>query len=84
MQIQNTLYRVLLNPVMRSLLRSRFHGFASRNLGILCYRGRRSGRNFFGFATLRRRTMSISRPTFSRVRCMSQQLQVDFGKGIVQ
>jgi hypothetical protein len=46
MNIQNAFYGYVLNPVMRALLRSRFHTFASRNLGILCYRGRKSGRAF--------------------------------------
>ena len=37
-------YRYLLNPVMRSLLRSPLHGVASDNIAILHFRGRRSGR----------------------------------------
>jgi hypothetical protein len=45
MRIQSLLYAAL-NPPMRALLRSPLHGVASRNLGLLCYRGRRSGRSF--------------------------------------
>lgn len=45
MRIQSLLYAAL-NPVMRALLRSPLHTVASRNLGLLCYRGRRSGRRF--------------------------------------
>ncbi len=37
-------YRYLLNPVMRGLLRSPFHGLASGNIGILHFTGRSSGR----------------------------------------
>ena len=46
MQIQNLFYGYVLNPVMRALLRSRFHRFGSRNLGILRYRGRKSGHSY--------------------------------------
>ena len=35
-----------LNPPMRALLRSPLHGIASKNLALLCYRGRRSGRGY--------------------------------------
>jgi len=45
MRLQALLYATL-NPPMRALLRSPAHGFASRNLAILNYRGRRSGRSF--------------------------------------
>jgi hypothetical protein len=45
MRIQALLYSML-NPPMRALLRSPLHGVASRNLGLLCYRGRKSGRAF--------------------------------------
>jgi hypothetical protein len=45
MRIQSLLYAAL-NPAMRALLRSPLHGVASRNLGLLCYEGRRSGRRF--------------------------------------
>jgi hypothetical protein len=45
MRLQSLLYAAL-NPVMRSLLRSPLHGVVSRNLGILRYRGRKSGRSF--------------------------------------
>lgn len=37
-------YKYLLNPVMRSLLRSPLHGVASRNIAILHFTGARSGR----------------------------------------
>jgi hypothetical protein len=46
MRVQNVFYNLALNPVMRRLLRSRFHRMASGNLGLLCYRGRQSGRPF--------------------------------------
>ena len=45
MRIQKLIY-ALINPVVRGLLRSPFHRVGSRNLAILCYQGRRSGRNF--------------------------------------
>ena len=37
-------YRYLLNPVMRGLLRSPAHGLASKNIAILHFKGRSSGR----------------------------------------
>jgi hypothetical protein len=45
MQLQSLLYATL-NPPMRALLRSPFHRIASRNLALLRYRGRKSGREF--------------------------------------
>ncbi len=45
MRIQSLLYATI-NPPMRALLRSPLHGLASRNLCLLRYRGRRSGRPF--------------------------------------
>jgi deazaflavin-dependent oxidoreductase (nitroreductase family) len=45
MPIQDLLYAAI-NPPMRALLRSPFHGIASRNLAILNYRGRKSGRAY--------------------------------------
>ena len=45
MRIQSLLYATL-NPPMRALLKSPLHGLASRNLCLLRYRGRRSGRPF--------------------------------------
>lgn len=45
MRIQDLLYSTL-NPPMRALLRSPFHAIASRNLALLRYRGRKSGREF--------------------------------------
>jgi hypothetical protein len=45
MRFQSLLYATI-NPPMRALLRSPFHGIASRNLALLKYRGRRSGRKF--------------------------------------
>jgi len=45
MRIQSLLYATL-NPPMRALMRSPLHGLASRNLALLCYQGRRSGRQF--------------------------------------
>ena len=41
---QAVFYRYLLNPVMRGLLRSPLHGVASGSIGILHFKGRRSGR----------------------------------------
>lgn len=40
----NRFYRYLLNPVMRSLLRSPLHGITSHNIGIVHFTGRNSGR----------------------------------------
>jgi hypothetical protein len=40
----NYFYRYLLNPVMRGLLRSPLHGVTSRNIGIVHFTGRKSGR----------------------------------------
>jgi len=45
MRIQSLLY-AMLNPLMRGLLRSPMHGVVSGSIGLLCYRGRRSGREF--------------------------------------
>ncbi len=45
MGLQSLLYEAL-NVPMRALLRSPFHGIASRNLCIFLYTGRRSGRRF--------------------------------------
>jgi hypothetical protein len=45
MRLQSLLYATL-NPPMRALLRSPLHGIASRNLAILDYTGRKSGRHF--------------------------------------
>jgi hypothetical protein len=45
MRLRQLLYEAL-NVPMRALLRSPFHGVASRNLCILRYRGRRSGRRY--------------------------------------
>ena len=44
-RVQDLLYRAL-NPPMRALLRSPLHGVASRNLAILCYCGKKSGRTY--------------------------------------
>ena len=43
MGLESFVYAAL-NPVMTGLLRSPIHGIASRNLCLLTYRGRRSGR----------------------------------------
>jgi hypothetical protein len=40
----NNFYRYFLNPAMRSLLRSPLHGITSRNIGIVHFTGRKSGR----------------------------------------
>ena len=45
MRLQSLLYEAL-NVPMRALLRSPFHGIASRNLCLFIYTGRRSGRRF--------------------------------------
>jgi hypothetical protein len=45
MRIQSFLYAALNTP-MRALLRSPLHGIASKNLCIIRYKGRRSGRAF--------------------------------------
>ena len=45
MRIQNIFFAVL-NPVMRTLLRSRFHRLASRDIAILSYRGRKTDRRY--------------------------------------
>lgn len=45
MGLQSLLYEAL-NVPMRALLRSPFHGIASRNLCLFIYTGRRSGRRF--------------------------------------
>ncbi len=44
MSSSNSFYRYFLNPVMRSLLRSPLHGITSRNIGIVHFSGRKSGR----------------------------------------
>ncbi len=40
----NQFYTYFLNPVMRGLLRSPFHGITSHNIGIVHFTGRKSGR----------------------------------------
>lgn len=40
----NHFYRYVLNPVMRGLLRSPLHGITSKNIGIVHFKGRKSGR----------------------------------------
>ena len=45
MGIESLLYATL-NPIVRSALRSPFHGIASGSLCLLSYRGRRSGRRY--------------------------------------
>ena len=40
----NNFYRYFLNPVMRGLLRSPLHGVTSHNIGIVHFKGRKSGR----------------------------------------
>ncbi len=42
--IGHAFYRYLLNPVARCLLRSPLHGIASKNIAILHFTGRKSGR----------------------------------------
>jgi hypothetical protein len=44
MSSSNNFYRYFLNPVMRGLLRSPLHGITSRNIGIVHFTGRKSGR----------------------------------------
>lgn len=44
MNIGHAFYRYLLNPVARCLLRSPLHGIASKNIAILHFTGRKSGR----------------------------------------
>ena len=43
--IESAVYRVA-NPVVKALLRSPFHGIASKNIALLHFRGRKSGREF--------------------------------------
>ncbi|MDG1399742.1 MAG: nitroreductase/quinone reductase family protein [Candidatus Binatia bacterium] len=45
MTAQAAFYRYMLNPVMRALLRSPLHGIASGSIGILHFKGRRTGRS---------------------------------------
>ena len=44
MSSSNTFYRYFLNPAMRGLLRSPLHRVTSHNIGIVHFRGRKSGR----------------------------------------
>tara|TARA_R110002049_G_scaffold232354_4_gene404923 strand:+ start:8027 stop:8485 length:459 start_codon:yes stop_codon:yes gene_type:complete len=44
MSSSNSFYRYLLNPIMRTLLRSPLHGVTSQNIGIVHFTGRKSGR----------------------------------------
>lgn len=44
MSLSNTFYNCFLNPMMRGLLRSPLHGAVSRNIAILHFTGRKSGR----------------------------------------
>jgi deazaflavin-dependent oxidoreductase (nitroreductase family) len=46
MNFSHAFYNCLVNPVMRALLRSPIHAVVSRNIAILHYQGRRSGRSF--------------------------------------
>ncbi|MEP5566476.1 MAG: nitroreductase/quinone reductase family protein [Halioglobus sp.] len=45
MSASNSFYRYFLNPVMRNLLRSPLHGITSKNIGIVHFTGRKSGRS---------------------------------------
>ena len=44
MSSSNSFYRYFLNPIMRTLLRSPLHGITSQNIGIVHFKGRKSGR----------------------------------------
>jgi hypothetical protein len=44
MSLSNTFYNCFLNPIMRGVLRSPLHGLVSRNIAILHFTGRKSGR----------------------------------------
>jgi hypothetical protein len=44
MSSSNRVYRYFLNPLVRCLLRSPLHGITSRNIGIVHFTGRKSGR----------------------------------------
>ncbi len=44
MNLGHAFYRYLLNPAVRGVLRSPLHGIVSRNVGILHFTGRKSGR----------------------------------------
>ena len=44
MSLSNAFYNRLVNPLMRRVLRSGMHGIASRNIAILYFTGRKSGR----------------------------------------
>lgn len=44
MSLSNAFYNHLLNPLMRGLLRSPLHGAMSKNIAILHFTGRKSGR----------------------------------------
>ena len=44
-RIEHWLYKAL-NPVMKTLLRSPLHGITSKNIALLHFRGRKSGREF--------------------------------------
>ena len=44
MSLSGTFYNCFLNPVMRRLLRSPLHGLVSRDIAILHFTGRKSGR----------------------------------------
>ena len=43
MSSANTLYRYILNPLVRALLRSPLHGVTSNNIGILHFTGSKTG-----------------------------------------
>ncbi len=45
MKVESIFYNHLLNPAVRRLLRSPLHRLVSRNIGILHFTGRRSGRD---------------------------------------
>ena len=44
-KIEPLAYKVA-NPVMKALLRSPLHGLVSKNIALLHFRGRKSGRDF--------------------------------------
>ena len=46
MAASHAFYNYMINPVMRCLMRSPLHGVVSRNIAILHYTGRKSGRAF--------------------------------------
>ena len=63
--MSKTLY-ALINPVVKSILRSPFHGLMSRNTALLEFKGRKSGKTYTT-------PVSYHAPSVDRVHCFTEK-----------